>query len=404
MPGNIALIVAAGRGERMGGAARGPKQYRMLGDRSVLARAMQPFLDHAQIDRVLVVIHADDRDLYDECVPANAKLIEPVRGGATRQQSVLAGLEALAEFAPDKVLVHDSVRPFTDAALIDAILEAVDGHSGAVPGRPVTDTLKRAGDARKIDETVSRAGLYAVQTPQAFGFSEFLSAHRAASAAGETGLTDDAAVAERAGMTVRIVPHEGENMKITTKSDLEVAQRMLAPLLPDVRTGNGYDVHQTCGGDHVMLCGVRIAHDRGLMGHSDADVGLHALTDALLATIGDGDIGSHFPPSDPQWKGASSDRFLTHAIALVRAAGGIVTHLDTTLICEAPKIGPHREAMRARIAEIAGIETGRVSVKATTNEAIGFVGRREGIAAIATATAVFAPINQSGDPQSGRNP
>jgi 2-C-methyl-D-erythritol 4-phosphate cytidylyltransferase/2-C-methyl-D-erythritol 2,4-cyclodiphosphate synthase len=384
----------------MGDPHEGPKQYRLLGDRAVLAWAVQPFLDHEAIDRILVVIHPDDRELYERSIPAHDKLIEPVFGGATRQQSVLAGLEALAgpesDKQPDTVLIHDAVRPFVDARLIDAVLQAASARSGAVPGKPVTDTLKRE-NAGYVGETVSRTGLFAVQTPQAFDYKAFLAAHRAAAQAGETGLTDDAAVAERAGMAVRIVAFEGENMKITTRADLETARGMVAAVLPpnapDVRTGNGYDVHQTCQGDHVMLCGVRIAHDRGLKGHSDADVGLHALTDALLATIADGDIGSHFPPSDPQWKGASSDRFLAHATSLVRAACGAITHLDVTLICEAPKIGPHRDAMRARIAQIAEIETGRVSVKATTNETIGFIGRREGIAAIATATAVFAPRN-----------
>lgn len=394
MAGNVALIVAAGRGERMGAPERGPKQYRDLAGLPVLAWSVSAFERHDAIDHILVVIHRDDRDLYDQAVSgvaAFAKLLDPVSGGATRQHSVLAGLEALAGLAPEKVLIHDAARPFVEAGLIDALLSNADQLTGAIPGRAVTDTLKRANASGAIGETVSRDGLFAVQTPQVFDYRAIYAAHRAAAEAGASSVTDDAAVAEQAGFRVVVVSHEGDNMKITTASDLEAARDRLAGRLPDVRTGNGYDVHQTCPGDNVMLCGLRVEHDQGLSGHSDADVGLHALTDALLATIADGDIGSHFPPSDPQWKGASSDRFMAHAVGLVRAAGGTITHLDVTLICEAPKIGPHRDAMRARIADIAGIEAGRVSVKATTNETIGFVGRREGIAAIATATAVFDP-------------
>ncbi|MCC2095607.1 MAG: bifunctional 2-C-methyl-D-erythritol 4-phosphate cytidylyltransferase/2-C-methyl-D-erythritol 2,4-cyclodiphosphate synthase [Hyphomicrobiales bacterium] len=393
MAGNVALIVAAGRGERMGDPASGPKQYRDLGGRAVLAWSVRAFCSHAAIDHVLVAIHRDDRERYDTALTGfvtNAKLLEPVIGGATRQQSVLAGLETLARLAPDKVAIHDAARPFVSEELIDAMLEAADAQAGAVPGHAVTDTLKHTDSDGVVSGTVARDGLFAVQTPQVFGFDAILAAHRNA-ATERTGLTDDAAVAEHAGLRVVVVPHEGENMKITTPGDLDAARAGLTDRLPDVRTGNGYDVHQTCDGDHVTLCGLRIAHDRGLSGHSDADVGLHALTDALLATVADGDIGSHFPPSDPQWKGASSDRFLAHAVGLVRAAGGTITNLDVTLICEAPKIGPHRDAMRARIAEIAGVLVGRISVKATTNETIGFIGRREGIAAIATATAVFDP-------------
>ena len=373
-----------------GGA--GPKQYRKLGGHAVLARATRPFLEHEAIDRVIVVIHPDDHALYADAMAHHDKLLGPVEGGATRQQSVLAGLEALAPLAPQRVLIHDAARPFASGRLISAMLDAVAPGAGAVPGKACTDTLKRAGGDGRIGQTVPRDGLFAVQTPQVFDFAPILAAHRDAAKAGVGGLSDDAAIAERAGITVGIVPFEGENMKITTASDLVTANRLLGggASLADIRTGNGYDVHPLVPGDHVMLCGVRIAHERTLRGHSDADVGLHALTDALLATIADGDIGSHFPPSDPAWKGVSSDRFLAHAAERVRKAGGTINHLDVTLICEAPKIGPHRDAMRARIAEIAQIDLRRVSVKATTNEAIGFVGRREGIAAIATATAAFA--------------
>lgn len=389
----VALIVAAGRGERLG-AGGGPKQYRMLGTRTILARTAAIFLDHRAVDKVLVVIHPDDVPLYRNALPADDKLLQPVFGGATRQQSVRNGLEALAAAKPALVLIHDAARAFVSGTLISQVLAAVAPGGGAIPGRPVSDTLKRVDTAGLVGATISRDGLYAVQTPQGFDFDAILAAHRMAAASGAASLTDDAAVAARAGMPIRLVPSSEDNMKITTAEDFEAARRRVSEPFgtPDIRTGNGYDVHRLAEGDHVTLCGVRIAHDRALLGHSDADVGLHALTDALLGTIGDGDIGSHFPPSDVQWKDASSDRFLAHAARLVADAGGTITNLDVTLVCEAPKIGPHREAMRARIATIAGVKIGRVSVKATTNETIGFVGRKEGIAAIATATAVFTPV------------
>ena len=386
MTGNAVIIVAAGRGERMGGG--GPKQYRMLAGQSVLARSAQAFLDHEGVDHVQVVIHADDRELYEAAIRPHPKLLPPVGGGATRQASVAAGLAALRPLGPRKILIHDAARPFVSRRIIDDVLAAIGPAIAALPAHPVTDTLKRAGADLLVTDTVPREGMFAAQTPQGFMFDEIARAHELAASNGRADFTDDCAIAESAGMAVRIVPAPTSNFKITTMQDMERAMALLA--IPDIRTGNGYDVHQLVEGDHVWLCGIRIPHDRTLLGHSDADVGLHALTDALLATIGDGDIGSHFPPSDPQWKGASSDRFLAHAVQLVRRAGGQINHLDVTLICEAPKIGPHRERMQARIAEIAGIAVTRVSVKATTNEGIGFVGRREGIAAIATATAAFA--------------
>jgi 2-C-methyl-D-erythritol 4-phosphate cytidylyltransferase/2-C-methyl-D-erythritol 2,4-cyclodiphosphate synthase len=343
-----------------------------------------------------VVIHADDRALYETAMEQHQMLLPPVIGGTTRQESVLRGLQALEAHAPHKVLIHDAARPFVTTRIIDEVLGAIGPGCGALPASAVADTLKRADIDLLVTGTVSRDQLYAAQTPQGFVFSEILAAHREAALTGRTGLTDDAAVAEAAGMKVRIVPSPRSNSKLTTQDDLEGARMRLGRILPDVRTGNGYDVHQLEPGSGVTLCGVHMAHDRKLKGHSDADVGLHALTDALLGTIGEGDIGSHFPPSDMQWKGASSDRFLAHAVELVRKRGGTITHLDVSLICEAPRIGPHREAMRARIAQIAGVDIFRVAVKATTNEKIGFIGRGEGIAAIATATAVFGEDHDAG--------
>jgi 2-C-methyl-D-erythritol 4-phosphate cytidylyltransferase/2-C-methyl-D-erythritol 2,4-cyclodiphosphate synthase len=339
---------------------------------------------------VQVVVHADDRQLYENALPANAKLLAPVVGGATRQESVLAGLSALEPHSIAKVLVHDAARPFISGRIIDDVLAAIGPGTGALPAAPIADTIKRAGKGLIVEATVPRDGLFAAQTPQGFMFSEIIEAHRLAAAEGRAGLTDDASVGEAHGIRMTIVPAPQSNGKLTTESDMESARLRLGKAVPDVRTGNGYDVHQLVPGDFVTLCGVQIAHNRRLKGHSDADVGLHALTDALLGTIGEGDIGSHFPPSDPRWKGASSDIFLAHAVSLVRARGGTITHLDVTLICEEPRIGPHRDPMRAAISAIAGIGIERVAVKATTNEKIGFIGRGEGIAAIATATAVFS--------------
>jgi len=336
-----------------------------------------------QIGRVRVVIAAGDEAQY-EAATAGMGLPTPILGGASRQQSVLKGLEALAPEAPDLVAIHDAARPFVRpddiAACVAAAAEC--GTDGAVLGVPLADTLKRiAGGA--IRETVPRADLWRAQTPQVFRFAPLLAAHRAAASLGEseaTALTDDAAVAERAGLTVVMVPGHEDNSKITTEEDLRRAVVM------ETRTAFGFDVHGFGPGNAVMLGGVAIPHTHALTGHSDADVALHALTDAVLGAIGAGDIGLHFPPSDPQWRGASSDRFLRHAVDLVLARSGRIVHLDLTLICEAPRIGPHRDAMVASIARIAGIDSGRVSVKATTTEGLGFTGRREGIAAQAVAT------------------
>ena len=370
-----ALIVAAGRGQRAGAGV--PKQYRPIGGMSVLRRSVLAFRGHRWVDRVVCVIHPDDRDLYDRAVN-DLGLPEPVAGGASRQDSVLRGLASLAEGDTGAVLIHDAARCFISADVIDRTLAALGPEAGAIPALPVVDTLKAGQDT--VARTVSRDGLWRAQTPQVFPFPLILVQHRRFS--GEA-LTDDAAIFEAGGYDVRLVPGDEENVKLTTQQDFSRAEQHG---LSDVRLGTGFDVHAFEPGDHVMLCGVRIPHDRALKGHSDADVGLHALTDAILGALGDGDIGSHFPPTDPQWAGAASDRFLAHAAGLVAERGGRIAHVDVTLICERPKLMDHKAAMKARLADILGLAADRVSVKATTTEKLGFTGRGEGIAAQAAAT------------------
>lgn len=374
----VALVVAAGRGVRAGGGV--PKQYRRLADRPVLAHSLAVFAQHRAIDAIRVVIHPDDRALYDDATQG-LDLPEPAPGGATRQESVRLGLESLAALGPSRVLIHDAARPFIDAGTITRVVEALGAAPGAIPAVAVADTLKRSADGR-IAATVPRDGLWRAQTPQGFRYAEILEAHRAF--AGRE-LTDDAAVAEAAGLAVALVEGGESNFKLTTDDDFRRAEAVLAAQ-SETRVATGFDVHAFGPGDHVWLCGVKVPHERGLVGHSDADVALHALTDALLGTIGAGDIGQHFPPSDMRWKGASSDQFLRHAASLVAARGGRVLHVDVTIVCERPKIGPHRAAMVARLAEILGLDAGRCSVKATTTEGLGFTGRREGIAAQAACT------------------
>ena len=385
-PAVAALIVAAGRGVRAGGDL--PKQYRVLAGEPVLTRTLRAFLDAAAVGRVLVMIGAEDDGLYESCLKGvdDARLLPPVTGGATRQDSVRFGLEALAAQAfAGTVLVHDAARPFVGAGLIHAAVEAARAVPGAIPVLAVTDTVKRVGPDGLVVGTLDRGELAAVQTPQAFRFDALLGAHRQAHAAGLAHFTDDAAVLEWAGHAIATFPGETGNLKLTRPEDFAEAERRLAPAL-SVRVGTGYDVHAFTAGDHVWLGGVRIPHSHGIDAHSDGDVILHALTDAILGALADGDIGTHFPPSDPQWRGASSDRFLAHAVTRLRARGGRIDHLDISLVCEAPRVGPHREAIRARIAEIAGVSVDRVGLKATTSERMGFVGRREGLAALATAT------------------
>ncbi|MDP3898622.1 MAG: bifunctional 2-C-methyl-D-erythritol 4-phosphate cytidylyltransferase/2-C-methyl-D-erythritol 2,4-cyclodiphosphate synthase [Mesorhizobium sp.] len=384
------VIVAAGRGERAG-LADGPKQYRRIGGKAVIAHTLDVFLAHPDVDRIVVAIHPDDDDLFSRAFPSGSTRVTTVHGGPTRQDSTRIALQALRAGAPDIVLIHDAVRPFVDAATIDRTIAAVGPRQAALPALPVAETLKRGEDGT-VAETVDRAGLYGAQTPQGFPFWPILAAHEKAFTLGKTDYTDDASIAERAGMVVKIVEGSPDNVKLTWARDILMADQRLGRSgedYPDVRTGNGYDVHAFEDGDAVMLCGVKIAHDRKLSGHSDADVGLHALTDALLATCGAGDIGTHFPPSDPQWKGAASHLFVEHAATIVRAQGGRIANADVTLICEAPKIGPHRAAMTAALSAMLGIAPERVSVKATTNERLGFIGRGEGIAAIATASVVY---------------
>lgn len=378
-----AVVVAAGRGVRAGGEI--PKQYQSVGGVRVIRASVATLAGHRGIDMVQAVIQDGDAGRFaDAC--ANLQILPPVSGGATRQQSVMAGLEALISHAPDIVLVHDAARPFATAALVDRAIAAARQHGAAVPAVRLSDTVKQVDATGCVVATPDRATLRAVQTPQAFSFAMLLDAHRRAAQAERHDFTDDAALCEWAGIRVHIFEGETTNMKLTTPDDFAKAEAAHLMALGDVRTGTGFDVHAFGDGDHVMLGGVKITHTRGLSGHSDADVVLHALVDAILGALSDGDIGQHFPPSDPQWRGATSDRFLAFAAERVRARGGMIAHLDTTVICEAPKIGPHRDAMRARIAQIAGIAVDRVAVKATTSEQLGFTGRREGIAAMASAT------------------
>jgi 2-C-methyl-D-erythritol 4-phosphate cytidylyltransferase/2-C-methyl-D-erythritol 2,4-cyclodiphosphate synthase len=378
-----AIIVAAGRGLRAGSG--GPKQYRSIAGRTVIARAMDPFCRHPQIFAVQPVLNPDDAAMFDAAA-SGMRYRAPVDGGATRQASVRAGLEALASEPPDIVLIHDAARPFVTQAVISRAIEAAQPTGAAVPAIAVADTIKLVGEAGHVEATPERARLRIAQTPQSFRYDAILDAHRSAARIGRGDFTDDAALAEWAGLTVATFEGDPANMKLTTPEDFVREEARLGAALGDIRTGTGYDVHAFGEGDHVMICGVRVPHTRGFLAHSDGDVGLHALVDAILGALADGDIGSHFPPSDPQWKGAASDRFLKHAIDRVTARGGRVAHLDVTLICERPKIGPLREAMRARVAEITGLELSRVAVKATTSERLGFTGREEGIAAIASAT------------------
>jgi 2-C-methyl-D-erythritol 4-phosphate cytidylyltransferase/2-C-methyl-D-erythritol 2,4-cyclodiphosphate synthase len=378
-----AILVAAGRGLRAG--AGGPKQYRSIGGQPVIFRAMEAFCIHPQVFAVQPVLNPDDAATFKIAV-SPLPHEPPANGGATRQASVRAGLEALASQQPDVVLIHDAARPFVSAALISRAIEAAARTGAAVPAIPVTDTIKQVGETGNVEATPERASLRIAQTPQAFKFDAILDAHRRAAAEGRDDFTDDAALAEWAGLTVATFEGDAVNMKLTTPEDFAREEARLGAALGDIRTGTGYDVHAFGDGDHLMICGVRVPHTRGFLAHSDGDVGLHALVDAILGALADGDIGSHFPPTDPKWKGAASDKFVKYAVERVTARGGRIANLEVTLICERPKIGPLRDTMRERIAEITGLNVSRVAVKATTSERLGFTGREEGIAATASAT------------------
>lgn len=387
-----AVIVAAGRGERAGQSIEGPKQYRKIGGEAVLSRTLKVFLADDAIANIVLVIHRDDKTLLEQNCDLTDSRIQVVFGGETRQISTCLGLQALSQDNPDYVLIHDGVRPFISQDLLQRITDNLSSDCGLVPAVAVSDTLKAAPKDSIISHTVARDGLYSAQTPQAFPYEIILSAHNKAAAEKIQEFTDDSSIAEWFKLPVRIIEGSVDNTKITWAKDIEMANERLqneTSLFPDVRTGNGYDVHAFEPGDHVILCGVKIPFNKKLSGHSDADVGLHALTDALLATLGAGDIGTHFPPSDPQWKGADSRIFLEYAVKMVKKASGRISNVDITLICEEPKIGPNRPAMTTALSGMLDIAPHRVSIKGTTNEKLGFIGRGEGIATIVTATVIF---------------
>ena len=396
MASTAALIVAAGRGHRVGGPL--PKQYRELAGDTVLGHSVRRFATHPQVDSVRVVINPADRALYDNAVQGSegaeaGTLLAPAAGGATRQESVRNGLESLADAPPDLVLIHDGARPLVSDAVIDGALDALAGHDGALPALAVSDSLKRAMPGSVlVAGAVAREGLWRAQTPQGFRYPAILDAHRAAAGAA---LTDDAAVAERAGLSVALTAGDEDNLKITTEQDFARAERIMAAerergVAPatavETRVGMGFDVHRFGPGDHLMLGGVAVPHDHGVVSHSDGDVVLHAIVDAVLGAMAAGDIGTHFPPSDETWRDAASSHFVARTLAMLRERGGHLTHVDVTVICQRPRIGPHREAMMARLADVLGLEPARISLKATTTERLGFTGRGEGIAAQAVAT------------------
>jgi 2-C-methyl-D-erythritol 4-phosphate cytidylyltransferase / 2-C-methyl-D-erythritol 2,4-cyclodiphosphate synthase len=378
----IALIMAAGRGQRVGGAL--PKQYLHIKGRSILSQAISAFLNHPDVDAVRVVIGVNDEGFYTQAISSfnGLKLLPPIVGGAERSVSVRLGLESLEDFLPDNVLIHDGARPFVSQELISKVVQTLKHHKGVIPGVAVVDTLKRAPQ-KAIEATIDRRDIYQAQTPQGFDYSTILAAHQKLQHV--PNLTDDASLLEYLAIPVQIVEGETKNRKITTSEDIEGE----AMSVPDIRVGHGIDVHAIGSGEGVLILGIFIPVNFSLIGHSDADVGLHSLTDALLGAIGDGDIGQHFNPKDDRWKGADSSLFLQEAARRVREKGGEISHVDVTILGERPKIMPYRDQMIVKVAEILGIETSRISVKATTTEKLGFVGREEGLAAFATATVVF---------------
>jgi len=388
------LVLAAGRGTRLGGDE--PKQYRLCAGRPLLCHTLEALAAAYEFAETTVVIHPNDRALYDRALGflsarCASTLSPPALGGASRQESGLGGLAAQAPAQPDIVLIHDGARAFPSADLVLRAVRAAAEHGAAAPGLPLSDTIKEIDQAGIVVATPRRANLRAMQTPQAFRFDLIYDAHRRAARERREDFTDDAAIAEWAGWPTHIFAGDPANVKITEMSDLIAAEARLTAEATDIRTGQGFDVHAFADGDGVWLGGVKIPHDRALAGHSDADVALHAITDALLGAIGDGDIGAHFPPSDERWRGAPSRIFLADAVRRVRERGGLIANIDATIICERPKIGPHRDEIRATIADIAGLSLDRVAIKATTSERLGFTGRGEGIACLALATVRLRP-------------
>lgn len=380
-----AVVVAAGSGVRAAAGDELPKQYRLVHGIPILSRTIQALLAEPRIGWIQPVIGPGQQDLYESIGISDARVRPPVAGRDSRQGSVLAGLEALATLQPDLVLIHDAARPLVDAEVIGGVIDALADHDAALPVVPVTDTIKRSGDGRLVGGTEDRRTLFAAQTPQGFRYPQILSAHMRAGRLPRA-FTDDAEVAEWAGLSVAMTPGSTRNIKITHPEDFARAERMLGGTLMETRTGLGYDVHRFADGDTVRLGGVAIPHTHRLEGHSDADAALHALTDAIYGALGEGDIGKHFPPTDERWRGEPSMTFLRHAVDLVETGGGRIVNLDVTIIAEAPRIGPHVEAMKSAIATACGISTRRVAIKATTSETLGFIGRGEGVAAMATAS------------------
>jgi 2-C-methyl-D-erythritol 4-phosphate cytidylyltransferase / 2-C-methyl-D-erythritol 2,4-cyclodiphosphate synthase len=383
----VAVIVAGGSGLRAGGGL--PKQYQLVGGKPVIRWTLEAFLAHPMISRVQTVIGIGHEALFAEATQGLTALLAPVAGGGSRQDSCRAGIEACAEYGPSKILIHDAARPFLSPDLISNVINELDHAPAVIPGLPVADTMKYAPSGM-IERTVDRASLWFVQTPQGFRYDEILAAHRQALVDGKTSFTDDAAVAEYAGMKVQIVAGEQKNRKLTTSHDILEADREHSlsrfEHLPDVRIGQGIDFHVFEKGTHVILCGVKIPHTHKLRGHSDADVALHAVTDAILGSIGEADIGQHFPPTDKQWKGAPSSIFVAKALELLKARGGMLAHIDITILAEAPRVGPHLSEMKACLSAMLGLSEDRIGIKATTTEKMGAIGRREGMSASAVAT------------------
>ncbi|MFT4342579.1 bifunctional 2-C-methyl-D-erythritol 4-phosphate cytidylyltransferase/2-C-methyl-D-erythritol 2,4-cyclodiphosphate synthase [Bartonella bacilliformis] len=387
-----AIILAAGRGSRAGSLQNGPKQYRFLGREPVICHTIRCFLQHPAIINIILVIHPDDHQICANAIADLKDHLTIIEGGETRQISTLQGLRALKNVKPNYVHIHDGARPFIGNELLEQIHTSINHKEGILPVLSVSDTLKYVSNTHHVLETIPRTNLYRAQTPQCFPFELILAAHEKAMQSHKQDFTDDSAIAEWFGIPIRTIPGDPNNIKITWPADLETARSYLLKgmqIFPDIRTGNGYDVHSFEDGHYITLCGIKIPFEKKLNGHSDADVALHALTDALLATQGAGDIGTHFPPSDPQWKNASSEIFLHHAIEIIKKAEGRIANVDITLIAEKPKIGPYRHIMTENLMKILKISTDRISIKATTNEKLGFIGREEGIAALATATVIY---------------